>query len=115
MAFKQRTVAQQIAMCGCCGKMVGVAEHHATGMPAGPPHTHAHKIALTVVCNFAVALWAEAACHAIPGLQHVKPKDKPLHGLQDAPLKTITAARDAMRAFDAAVACERPGHTVGER
>ena len=35
---------------------------------------------------------------------YLKPKDKPLHGLQDAPLKTITAARDAMRAFDAAVA-----------
>ena len=42
---------------------------------------------------------AETACHAIPGLRHVQLKEKPLHGLQDAPLKTITAAREAMCAF----------------
>ena len=33
---------------------------------------------------------AETACHAIPGLRHVQLKEKPLHGLQDAPLKSLS-------------------------
>ena len=46
---------------------------------------------------------ANEACRIIPGLQHVKLAEKPLHGLQDVPIKTIRAARAAVAAFGTSV------------
>lgn len=47
---------------------------------------------------------AEAACRGNPVLKYVEFTDKPLYGTQDDPIKTITNARDAVRAFNESVA-----------